>query len=209
MVGGARRGASSSFRVRAVRRGRPGVATSGNGGASAGRAPGAVGFAYADLRAARRSRCRPTGARTKETTRASVSSRARAEGERKRRRPSAGVVSTRASACPRARTSLHCALVMSAEPATYPVTLSVYACSCASARGRSSAASATVHTAAAIARRAISPAGTASRRRSGVGRRAAPRSFPRIAKADRDATRGVLDQIYRFLKGIRVVSCTK
>jgi hypothetical protein len=146
---------------------------------------------------------------TKETTRASVSSRARAEGERKRRRPSAGVVSTRASACPRARTSLHCALVMSAEPATYPVTLSVYACSCASARGRSSAASATVHTAAAIARRAISPAGTASRRRSGVGRRAAPRSFPRIAKADRDATRGVLDQIYRFLKGIRVVSCTK
>jgi hypothetical protein len=42
-----------------------------------------------------------------------------------------------------------------------------------------------------------------------VGRRAAPRSFPRIAKADRDATRGVLDQIYRFLKGIRVVSCTK
>jgi hypothetical protein len=129
---------------------------------------------------------------TKETTRASVSSRARAEGERKRRRPSAGVVSTRASACPRARTSLHCALVMSAEPATYPVTLSVYACSCASARGRSSAASATVHTAAAIARRAISPAGTASRRRSGVGRRAAPRSFPRIAKADRDATRGVL-----------------
>lgn len=102
------------------------------------------------------------------------------------------------SACPRARTSLHCALVMSAEPATYPVTLSVYACSCASARGRSSAASATVHTAAAIARRAISPAGTASRRRSGVGRRAAPRSFPRIAKADRDATRGVLDQIYRF-----------
>jgi hypothetical protein len=31
-----------------------------------------------------------------------------------------------------------------------------------------------------------------------VGRRAAPRSFPRIAKADRDATRGVLDQIYRF-----------
>ena len=201
MVGGARRGASSSFRVRAVRRGRPGVATSGNGGASAGRAPGAVGFAYADLRPRGSAVAVPSDGRaeaTKETTRASVSSRARAEGERKRRRPSAGVVSTRASACPRARTSLHCALVMSAEPATYPVTLSVYACSCASARGRSSAASATVHTAAAIARRAISPAGTASRRRSGVGRRAAPRSFPRIAKADRDATRGVLDQIYRF-----------
>lgn len=67
------------------------------------------------------------------------------------------------------RTSLHCALVMSAEPATYPVTLSVYACSCASARGRSSAASATVNTAAAIVPRAISPAGTASRHRPGVG----------------------------------------
>ena len=138
-------------------------------------------------RAARRSRCRPTGARrnVRNGARPGLVARARAEDEEKIRRPSAGVVSPTASARPSARTSLHCALVMSAEPATYPVTLSVYDCSCASTRGRSSAVSAAVHTAAAIARRAISPAGTASRHRPGVVGAMPRRGRFLASKADR------------------------
>ena len=184
--GGARLGAASSFRGHAVRRGRPGGTASGNGVASAGRAPSAVIFLF------RRTRISPArlggrgavrtarGTGTKETTRASVASRTRARKTGRRRRGRRGGLDEGVGASERTHLS---ALRVGDErrAGDVSVTLSVYACSCASARGRSSAASATVHAAAAIAR-AISPAGTASRHRSGVG--SAPRCgrFFRIAK---------------------------